>query len=63
MMTELDVRKSQYEAIVDEVVYIARASEGALSAEWIMSQPISVRKKYLEFFIEERKRLEKSVNK
>ena len=48
MMTELDVRKSQYEAIVDEVVYIARASEGALSAEWIMSQPISVRKKYLE---------------
>ena len=59
----MEVRKSKYEEIIDEVVYIARASEGALSAEWIMSQPIFTRKKYLDFFIEERKRLEKSINK
>lgn len=62
-MTDLDARKKQCEDILDEVVYIARASEGALSAEFIMAQPISFRKKYLEFFYEERKRLEKSINK
>jgi Fe-S cluster biosynthesis and repair protein YggX len=48
---------------MDEVVYIARASEGALTADWIMKQPIFIRKKYLDQFLEERKKLEQKMNK
>jgi hypothetical protein len=39
-------------------MFIARASEGAVSAEWLMDQPIFIRKKYVESFtkeLEERK--------
>ena len=42
-----------YESIIDETVFIARASEGALSSEWIMSQPIFVRKKFVKSFTKE----------
>lgn len=52
-----------YENIVDETLFIARASEGAVSADWVMSQPIFIRKKYVEAFqeeIKERDRILKS---
>nr|DAQ11253.1 MAG TPA: hypothetical protein [Bacteriophage sp.] len=42
-----------YENIVDETLFIARASEGAVSADWIMEQPIFIRKKYVKSFIKE----------
>lgn len=42
-----------YENIVDETLFIARASEGAVSADWIMKQPIFIRKKYVKSFIKE----------
>jgi bifunctional DNase/RNase len=34
-------------------MFISRASEGAVSLEWVMNQPISIRKKYLEEFRKE----------
>jgi len=39
-----------YERILDESMFIARASEGAISVESILEQPIFIRKKYLEEF-------------
>ena len=41
----MEIRQQMYENIVDETLFIARASEGAVSAEWVMNQPIFVRKK------------------
>lgn len=52
-----------YERIVDETIFIARASEGAVSAEWVMQQPISIRKKYVDAFTEELKERQKKMNK
>lgn len=42
-----------YENITEEALFIARASEGAVSLEWIMDQPIFIRKKYSEEFHKE----------
>lgn len=50
-----EIRQSMYESIVDEAVFIARASEGAISTDWVMTQPISIRKKYVDSFTEELK--------
>jgi hypothetical protein len=44
-------------------MFIARASEGAVSMEWIMAQPISIRKKYVEQFNEELKERQKKMEK
>ena len=52
-----------YERIIDETLFISRASEGAVSAEWVMNQPIFIRKKYVESFTKELKEREKSLNK
>lgn len=59
LKTPQEVRQRLYENIVDEAMYISRGSEGAVSLEWIMSQPIFIRKKYMkqmEEEIEERKK-------
>ena len=52
-----------YENIIDETLFISRASEGAVSAEWLMNQPIFVRKKYVDVFTKEVKEREKMLNK
>lgn len=52
-----------YENIVDETLFISRASEGAVSAEWVMTQPIFIRKKYVEQFTKELQEKEKMLNK
>ena len=57
------IRQELYERIVDEAVYIARASEGAISVEWVLSQPIAVRKKYIESFDKELKERKKAIEK
>lgn len=44
-----------YDNIVDEAVFISRASEGAISTDWIMNQPVHIRQKYVESFTEELK--------
>lgn len=50
-----------YENIIDETLFIARASEGAVSAEWIMDQPIFIRKKYVDSFTKELKERERAL--
>lgn len=44
-------------------MYVARGSEGAVSLEWIMSQPVFVRKKYFSRMKEEVAERNKMVNK
>lgn len=56
------MRQQKYERIVDETVYIARASEGAVSADWVMQQPIFVREKYVKQLDEEMKERQKKLN-
>ena len=43
-MTYHELRQQQYEKIVDEAIYISRASEGSISSDWVMEQPIFIRK-------------------
>ena len=47
------IRQKLYENILDEAMYIARGSEGAVSLDWVMNQPIFIRKKYFEEMKEE----------
>ena len=61
--TPQEVRQQLYENIIDEAMFIARASEGAVSLEWVMSQPISIRKKYAEDFRKELKEREERMKK
>ena len=51
------------ENIIDEAMFISRASEGAVSMEWIMDQPIFIRKKYLEHFKKEMEEREARLSK
>ena len=57
------MRQQRYERIIEETTYIARASEGAISAEWIMQQPIFVRTKYVDELDNEMKERQKDLNK
>lgn len=52
-----------YERIVDETLFIARASEGSVSAEWVMNQPIFIRQKYVQSFSKELEEREKVLNR
>lgn len=58
-----EVRQKIYENILDETMFVARASDGAVSAEWLMEQPIFVRKKYVESFTKELKEREARLKK
>ena len=49
------MRQDRYERIIDETLFISRASEGAVSAEWVMEQPIFGREKYVKSFEKELK--------
>ena len=62
MKTLQEVRQKIYENIVDETMFVARASEGAVSAEWLMNQPIFIRKKYVDQFSKELKEREARLN-
>ena len=53
--TQHEIRQQLYENIIDEAMLIARASDGAVSLEWVMNQPIAIRKKYAKDFTEELK--------
>lgn len=61
MKTYQEVRQKLYENIIDESLFVSRASEGAVSAEWIMNQPIFIRKKYVESFQKELRERERSL--
>lgn len=58
-----EMRQQKYERIVEETTYIARASEGAISADWVMQQPIFVRTKYVEELDKEMKERQAELNK
>ena len=62
MRTYLELRKINYENIVDEVLFVARASEGSISVEWLMEQPIFIRNKYVKEFEKELKEREAKLN-
>lgn len=56
------VRQQLYENITDEAMLISRASEGAVSLEWVMNEPIFIRKKYVESFTKELKERQERMN-
>lgn len=58
-----EVRQQLYENIIDETLFISRASEGAVSAEWVMQQPVFIRKKYVESFTKELKERQRALKK
>ena len=58
-----ELRQQRYERIVDETLYVARASEGAISADWVMQQPIFIRTKYVEELDKEMKERQKNLSK
>ena len=58
-----EMRQQKYERIIEETVYIARASEGAISADWVMQQPIFIRAKYVEQLDKEMQERQKQLNK
>ena len=60
--TYQEVRQQLYENVVEEALFISRASEGAVSTEWIMDQPIFIRKKYVEYFSKELKERQRKSN-
>lgn len=56
------LRKQLYENITEELLFIARASEGAISVDWLMTQPVFIRKKYVDEFKKELKEREAKLN-
>lgn len=56
------MRQMMYENILDETMFISRATEGAISVDWIMEQPISIRHKYVKDLEKELKEREKQMN-
>lgn len=63
LLTFQQMRQRKYERIVDETLYVARASEGAISADWVMDQPIFIRSKYVEALDKEMKERQNQLNK
>ncbi len=63
MKTFQELRQKLYENVIDETLFVSRASEGAVSAEWLMQQPIFIRKKYVESFTRELQERQKRLNK
>lgn len=43
-------------------MFISRATEGAISVEWVMDQPISIRRKYVKDLEKELKEREQKLN-
>ena len=63
LKTPHEVRQQLYENIIEEAMFISRASEGSVSLEWVLGQPIFIRKKYVESFQKELDERKKSLKK
>lgn len=61
--TQLEIRQKMYENITNECIFISRASEGALTSEWVMEQPIFMRKKLFKSFQKELNERKQRLNK
>jgi hypothetical protein len=59
----IQLRQEACERITDELVFIARSSEGSISLNWLMNQPIYMRKYYVDMFVKANEEREKSFNK
>ena len=57
------MRQQKYERIIEETLYVARASEGSISADWVMEQPIFIRTKYVEQLDKEMKERQQQLDK
>ena len=57
------MRQQKYEKIIDETLYVARASEGSIRADWVMEQPIFIRTKYVEQLDKEMQERQKQMDK
>ena len=44
------LRENSYNAITDEMLFVASASNGAISVDWLMDQPIRTRARYFDEF-------------
>ena len=49
-MTFMELRQNKYNSITDEMLFIASASNGAISVDWLNNQPIRTRARYFEEF-------------
>lgn len=60
LKTPQEIRQRLYENIIDEAMYIARGADGSISLDWVMNQPVFIRKKYFQEMkdeVAERKKL------
>lgn len=60
--TPLMIRQEAYESIITEVVNIARMSEGSIQPDWVMTQPIFIRKSLYKQLKEERDKMVRQQN-
>ena len=60
--TPHEVRQKLYENILDEAMYIARGADGSVSLDWVMQQPVFIRKKYYNEMKEEVAERNKMIN-
>lgn len=56
------MRQDACDRIIDECAFIARASEGAISIDWIMNQTINTRDRYVKKLNQELKEREQRMN-
>lgn len=57
MITQMEARQRDYNDITDSMVYIATSSNGSISMDWLMGQPIRLRLRYYDEF----KKMEKEA--
>ena len=60
--TPHELRQILYENILDEAMYIARGADGSVSLDWVMNQPVFIRKKYYNRMKEEVAERNKMIN-
>lgn len=63
MKTPHELRQKLYENILDEAMYIARGADGSVSLDWVMNQPVFIRKKYFNEMKDEVAERNKMLNK
>lgn len=60
--TPHELRQMLYENIIDEAMYISRGADGSVSLDWVMNQPVFIRKKYFKQMKEEVAERNKMLN-
>ena len=63
LKTYLQIRRQLTDNITDESVFVARASEGSLSVDWVMAQPVYIRQRFVDSFTKELQERKKNLDK